>query len=104
MFIFRILGLWILILGFMAFVYDATKTMANNGHLTVTSLSGHWNNIHEQSFTFLQNLVSSLLHPLIWDPVFHTALLLPAWLALGAVGSWIYWIGRHRKKIDIFMN
>lgn len=104
MFIFRILGLWILILGFMAFVYDATKTMANNGHLTITSLSGHWANIHQKSYTFIENLVSSMLHPYVWDPVFHTCLLLPAWLALGLIGSWMYWIGRHRKKIEIFLN
>lgn len=104
MFILRTLGLWILILGFMAFVYDATKTMANNGTLTITSLGGHWVNLHEKSFKFLESLVSSMLHPIVWDPVFQSALLLPAWLALGFFGSWIYWIGRHRKKIEIFMN
>jgi len=100
----RILGLWILILGFIAFVYDATKTMANNGSLSVTSLGGHWINLHEQSFKFLENLISSMIHPIVWDPVFESALLLPAWLILALVGSWMYWIGRHRKKIEIYLN
>lgn len=104
MFIFRILGLWILILGFMAFVYDATKTMANNGSLTITSLSGHWASIHEKSFSFLENMISSLVHPLAWDPLVQYCLLLPAWLAFGVLGSWMYWIGRHRKKVEIFLN
>ena len=104
MFIIRILGLWILILGFMAFVYDATKIMANNGSLTVTSLGGHWVNLHEKSFKFIENVVSSMVHPAVWDTVFQFCLLLPAWLAFGLIGSWIYWIGRHRKKIEIFIN
>ncbi len=104
MFILRIFGLWILILGFMAFVYDATKTMANNGSLSITSLGGHWVNLHEQSFKFVENLVSSALHPIVWDPIFESALLLPAWLTLSLIGSWVYWIGRKRKSIEIFMN
>lgn len=104
MFILRILGLWILILGFMAFVYDATKTMANNGTLSITSLGGHWVNLHEQSYMFVENLISSALHPMVWDPFFSSALLLPAWLTLTLIGSWIYWIGRKRKRIEIFMN
>lgn len=104
MFILRALGLWILILGFMAFVYDATKTMANNGSLTITSIGGHWENLHDKSLNFMENLINSMLHPVIWDPILQACLLLPAWMALGLIGSWIYWIGRHRKKIEIFMN
>ncbi len=104
MIIIRTLGLWILILGFIAFVYDATKTMANNGSLSITSLGGHWINLHEQSFKFLENLISSMLHPIVWDPVFESALLLPAWLILSLIGCWMYWIGRHRKKIEIYLN
>lgn len=104
MFLFRLFGLWILILGFMALVYDATKTMANNGAVTITSLGGHWTNIHEKSMKFSQDLISSGLHPVVWDAVIQTGLLLPAWVALGLFGSWIYWVGRHRKKIEIFLN
>lgn len=104
MFILRIFGLWILILGFMALVYDGTKTMANNGNISITSLGGHWTALNEASFTFLQNIVTNSIHPLVWDSIIQWTLLLPAWLALGLVGSWLYWIGRKRKKIEIFLN
>jgi hypothetical protein len=104
MFLLRIIGLWLLILGFMAFVYDATKTMANNGSLSITSLGGHWVSLHEQSYKFVEEMVSTSLHPFVWDPVLESALLLPAWLALGVIGSWLYWIGRKRKRIEIFLN
>lgn len=104
MFLLRIIGLWILILGFMALVYDGTKTMANNGTISITSLGGHWTALNEQSFNFLEKIISNGLHPVLWNAIFETALLLPAWFALGLVGSWLYWVGRKRKKIEIFMN
>ena len=104
MFILRMFGLWIVILGFMALVFDATKTMANDGAISVTSLGAHWYSIHIKSMTFLENMVSQALHPYFWDPLLSSALLLPAWLSLGIFGSWLYWVGRKRKKIEIFLN
>ena len=104
MFILRIIGLWVLILAFIALVYDGTKTMANDGNISITSVGGHWASLNESSFKFLENLVSNTLHPFVWDPLFQWAFLLPAWFAFGIIGSWLYWIGRKRKKIEIFLN
>lgn len=104
MFLLRIFGLWVVILGFMAFVFDATKTMANDGEISITSLGAHWQSIHTKSIQLFENLISNGLHPFFWDPLLSSALLLPAWLALGLFGSWLYWVGRKRKKIEIFIN
>jgi hypothetical protein len=51
-----------------------------------------------------QKVVEARIHPLLWDPLIRSVLALPAWASLGTVGLIFTWLGRPRRRIDIFAN
>jgi hypothetical protein len=43
-------------------------------------------------------------HPLVWDPVIKTVLQVPASVAFCGLGVLALWIGRRRRRTNIFAN
>jgi hypothetical protein len=41
---------------------------------------------------------------LVWDPVLKSLLWLPLWALLGVIGVVLAWLGRQRRRINIFTN
>ena len=50
-------------------------------------------------FIVTQILVEKHLHPLVWDPIIRSILVLPGWLILGVPGAILAW--RNRPDRDI---
>src|SRR5262245_31749069 len=52
----------------------------------------------------LLGAVQRHLPSLLWDPVFKSVLLLPAWTLLVTAGLVLAWFSRQRRRINIFTN
>jgi hypothetical protein len=98
-FIFRFLGFWILAAGFIFFVYDGARWLANN-RLDVTSVGQVWANIHQESLLLLQPAVERHVAPWLWQSALQPYILeQPAWLVLGILGMLLMLIGRKKRRL-----
>ena len=95
-FLLRFLGIWILAAGFIALVYDGTKSIAGSA-LFVTKLGDTWHAIHSNSLQLLQPAIERHVSPWLWDPVALAVLTAPTWLVLGILGTLMILVGRKPK-------
>ena len=97
-FLFRFAGLVVLAFGFIALVYDGTKSIAG-GTMVFTKLGEHWNNFHSTSLQLLQPAIERHVAVWLWDPVVLDILTAPAWLVLGILGAILMLLGRKKKPL-----
>ena len=99
-FISRFVGLWFIAGAMVAFVIDATKTIAASA-LTVTPLGEAWSALSLASVLSVQTFVQQQIEPAIgrwlWDPVIQWVLLSPTWAVLGVLGFLFTYLGRRRR-------
>jgi hypothetical protein len=100
-FIFRFFGLLLLALGFIFFVYDGTKSIADQtwppNFSTVESI---WENIHQSSLTTVQAAVERLSGSWLWAGVMQPYFLQQwAWLALVVIGAILILVGRKKRPL-----
>lgn len=93
----RLLGLVILAAGFIFFIYDGTRSIADHA-LTVTSLSQTWSDIHQSSLLALQPVVEAKAKWL-WDPVIVSLLEQPTWLVFALLGAALILLGRKKRRL-----
>jgi hypothetical protein len=103
MVVLRFLGSVFLLIAVIALVYDGTRALAGGGW-TATSLYAHWLKLAPGSLEAAQAAVQRYTHPLLWDPVIRRVLLLPAWLVLGVLGVLLAYLGRRRRRVNVFSN
>ena len=97
-FVFRFVGLLILAGGFIALIYDGTKSIAGST-LVFTPLGQIWNNVHSSSLQLLQPAIERHVSPFLWDPIVLNILTAPAWLVFGIIGAVLMLIGRKKKPL-----
>jgi hypothetical protein len=96
-FVFRLIGLLSLALGFIFLVYDGTKSIADQ-RLYITKVSDVWIAVHEPSLTQLQPAMERI-SPWLWDPALVRFLSAPSSLALVIIGAILLVIGRKRRPL-----
>ncbi len=104
LFVLRILGVWFLLLAMVAAVVDGTKSLAGGGQLVVTPLGDQWLALSPTSLQAAKAAVVTNVAPALWDPVIATILQAPTWLVFGLIGGALYWLGRKRRPVEIFIN
>jgi hypothetical protein len=97
-FVLRFLGLWILAAGFIFFVYDGAKSLADSA-IRVTKLGEVWNQIHSTSLQLLQPAIERHVAVWLWDPVVLSILTAPTWLVLGVLGGVLILLGRKKRRL-----
>ena len=97
-FLFRFIGLCLLALAFILFVYDGTKTIANQT-LLYMKVSEAWGIVDQNSLAKLQPAIEAHAPHWLWDPVTLTVLNAPTWLALGVVAAILILLGRKKKPL-----
>ena len=90
-FLIRIAGILALASAFAALVIDGTRSIAG-GSVAITSLGM----VLQKWETEIQRVISSRLHPWLWDPVATGAMVLPLWIVLGALGLLLLLVARRR--------
>jgi hypothetical protein len=97
-FLLRFLGLWILAAAFVFFVYDGTKSIANQQWVYV-KVGDVWADIHQNSLLLLQPAIERHVSVWLWDPVMLSILTAPTWLVLGILAIILILLGRKKKPL-----
>jgi hypothetical protein len=96
-FLFRFLGLVGLALGFIFFVYDGTKSIADQ-RLYITRVSDVWAALHESSLAQVRPTVERIA-VWLWDPLVQNVLNAPTWLVLAVLGTLLILVGRKKRPL-----
>lgn len=98
-FLLRFLGLLVLAAGFIFFIYDGAKSLADNA-IRMTSVGSAWTNIHQDSLISLQPAVEQRVGAWSWQSIIQPYFLeQPAWLVLAIVGIVLMILGRKKKPL-----
>jgi hypothetical protein len=97
-FLLRFIGLLLLATAFIFFVYDGTKTIANQQLITM-KVSDAWAIVDQSSLVKLQPAIEQHAPHWLWDPVMLAVLNAPTWLVLGVLGSILILLGRKKKPL-----
>lgn len=103
MIIFRFLGSLMLLIAVIALTADLSRPR-KPGAPTLASIERHWSDFAPQSYASLQKTVKTRAHPMLWDPVLRSVFGLPAALSLGALAAGLLYVGRRRRRVEIFVN
>jgi hypothetical protein len=96
-FLLRFVGLCLLATAFVFFVYDGTKSIANQ-HLVYIKAGDVWAIVDQNSLNLAQNW---LKHRAVWawDPYMQAIFDLPTWVVLGIVAMILILLGRKKKPL-----
>jgi hypothetical protein len=94
---FRLIGLFLLVVGFLSLVYDGARTIADQT-LRITRLGELWNDINQASQVSFQALVEGF-SPLLWNSVMKLLLNQPACVVLGVLGIVLMLVFRPSKPL-----
>jgi len=96
-FLLRFLGLCLLAGAFVFFVYDGTKSIANNQFVYVR-VSEIWADIDQHSLSAAQDwLRQKALWA--WDPYMQIFFELPTWGVLAVIATILVILGRKKRKL-----
>ena len=94
---FRLIGLLLLVFGFLSLVYDGARTIADQT-LRITRLGELWNDINQASQQSFQAMVEGF-SPLLWNSVMKVILNQPAWAVIGIVGIALLLLFRRSQPL-----
>jgi hypothetical protein len=101
----RFLAGVLLLIAVIAAIYDGTRLFESKaGEITMTSLGEHWSKVAPVSLKNAQAAVRRYSHPLLWDALIQRLLQLPTWLVFGTLGLLVGYLGRRRRRINVFAN
>jgi hypothetical protein len=96
-FVLRFIGLCLLAMAFVFFVYDGTKSIANH-QFVYTKVGDVWAIIDQNSLNFVQDWLKQKALWL-WDPYIQKIFDLPTWVVLGIVATILILLGRKKKPL-----
>jgi hypothetical protein len=96
-FLLRFIGLCLLALAFIFFVYDGTKTIANQ-QMIFMKVSDAWAIVDQNSLNAVQNWLK-LKFAFAWDPYLQKIFDLPTWVVLGIVATILILLGRKKRPL-----
>jgi hypothetical protein len=96
-FLLRFVGLCLLATAFVFFVYDGTKSIANQ-HLVYIKAGDVWAIVDQNSFNLAQNWLKQRAL-WAWDPYLLGVFDLPTWVVLGIVAMIFILLGRKKKPL-----
>ncbi|MGA3308327.1 MAG: hypothetical protein ABSD08_06895 [Xanthobacteraceae bacterium] len=96
-FLLRLIGLCLLATAFFFFVYDGTKSIANQ-HLVYIKVGDVWAILDQNSLNLAQNWLKQRAI-WAWDPYMQTIFDLPTWVVLGILAMILILLGRKKKPL-----
>ena len=97
-FLSRFIGLCLLATAFVFFVYDGTKTIANQ-QLMYMKVADTWAMVDQTSLVQLQPAIERHAPHWLWDPVATSILNAPTWVVLGILAAVLILLGRKKKPL-----
>jgi hypothetical protein len=100
----RFIGALFLLAAAIALTADVTRVSQGGAPRPIfASIAKHWGDFAPQSLAGTQAQVRRA-HPILWDPLISSIINLPAWLSLGGMGVLALYLGRRRRRLEIFQN
>ena len=93
----------LLLVATVALISEATRAQLGVPGAPFTPLLTQLTQSAPQSMATFQRGLRNV-HPVLWDPVMRSALSAPAWASIGAIGLALGWLGRRRRRVDVFTN
>lgn len=103
MLVLRFLGALFLLGAVIALTSDLSRPPRPNVPVFTSTLK-HWQDFAPQTLAAAQKTVETRAHPLLWDPLIRWPLSVPFWIALCAVALLLVYLGRPRRRVEIFIN
>ena len=103
MLVLRFIGSLFLLATVIALTADLSRPK-RPGAATFTSLHKHWAEVAPQTLAATQKTVATRTHRVVWDPVITTPLSVPTFAAFGAFAVLFLYLGRPRRRVEIFVN
>ena len=102
----RLIGMLFLIAAVIALTSDFSRKGpdGSSSSRSFASLHKHWSDFAPQTLAAAQKGVAGSTHPVVWDYGLRPLLLVPAWMSLGAIGLGLAYLGRSRRRVEIFIN
>jgi hypothetical protein len=105
MIVLRFIGTVFLLLAVVAATADLTRAHQQQlAHTTFTSIGKHWEDLAPQSLKAARTTVQTKVSSFVWDPLISSVIGLPAWVSFGGLGRFCLYVGRRRRRIDIYAN
>jgi hypothetical protein len=95
---FRLIGLLLLVGGFIFLVYDGARWVADQNLLRFTPCKDLWNNVHQSSQLAFRTWVESNV-PWLWNSVIKVVLDQPVFVVMGLLGLVLMILFRPRKPL-----
>ncbi|MEZ5842228.1 MAG: MYXO-CTERM sorting domain-containing protein [Hyphomicrobiaceae bacterium] len=99
----RFLSGTVLVFAVIALVYDGTRWQLGLPGPALTSIARHWSDFAPTTLELSRRFVSAKAHPLVWEAI-AVVLRTPAAVSLTVLGLALGWLGRERRRINVFAN
>ncbi len=96
-FLLRFVGLCLLATAFVLFVYDGTKSIANQ-QVIYMKLGDAWAIVDQNSLNLVQDWLKQKA-TWAWDPYLQTFFDLPTWVVFGILAMILILLGRKKKPL-----
>jgi hypothetical protein len=96
-FLLRFIGLCLLATAFVFFVYDGTKSIANQ-QLIYVKVAEVWAIVDQNSLNLVQDWLKQKA-TWAWDPYMQKVFDLPTWLVLGILATIMILLGRKKRPL-----
>jgi hypothetical protein len=101
----RFISSVLLLVAVIAFIADVTRMHSGaTGGLDPATIAKQWNAYAPASLTAAKATVTRATHPLVWTFVVSPALNTPVFLLFGLAALVTGYLGRRRKRINIYVN
>lgn len=104
MLVLRFIGSLFLLGAVIAFTADISRPVRLPGAPMFTSIHKHWSDLAPQTLAAAQKTVASRAHPIVWDPLIRSLLLVPAFLTFGVLAVLCLYLGRPKRRVEIYVN
>ena len=98
---FRALGGVMFLVAVLAAITDVTRSFAAQ-QVVMVPLLEHWSKLLPTSLTSFQAFVGKV--PFLWTLVVKPALSIPAWIFFGWFSMMFAYLGRRRRKTNVYAN
>ncbi len=94
----RVIG-WILVIAGIGILARDIVVWTQVGSLIFVTTGELWFALHNGSLNLVQAITQRYIFPQLWDPIFVTVLLWPAFLVIGVPGLVLSYAFRRRPRI-----
>jgi hypothetical protein len=83
---------------------DLTQPLTTHARFTPTPMARHWADTAPRSLAAAKTAVAQRAGPAAWDKILAPVLQVPTFALLGGLGALCGYLGRRRRKVEIFTN